>query len=114
MRKHVQIGDHVRISKAKSIFEKGYLPNWTGKIFTVSKILKTNPIQVKLRDYNDEEIIGSFYLPEIQAVDMPEDFEIEEILSQKRVNGQLQYYVKRLGYHKSMNSWISAADIRQL
>jgi hypothetical protein len=31
------IGDQIRISKAKRTFKKGYLPNWTGEVFTVTK-----------------------------------------------------------------------------
>ena len=33
-----QIGDHVRISKYKNIFAKGYTPNWSEEIFVI-KIL---------------------------------------------------------------------------
>ena len=28
-----KVGDHVRISKYKSIFAKGYTPNWSEEIF---------------------------------------------------------------------------------
>ena len=38
-----KVGDYVRISKRKNIFAKGYTPNWSDKVFVVSKIknLKT-------------------------------------------------------------------------
>ena len=71
-------------------------------------------MQFKLKDYNDEEIEGSFYLPEIQRVDVPPDYEIEEILEQKRVRGRMKYFVKWLGYPASMNSWVDQDDVRQL
>ena len=32
-----KIGDHVRISKYKNIFAKGYMPNWSEEIFIISK-----------------------------------------------------------------------------
>jgi hypothetical protein len=32
----LKVGDRVRISKAKRTFEKGYLPNWTTELFTIS------------------------------------------------------------------------------
>ena len=32
-----KIGDHVRISKYKNIFAKGYTPNWSEEIFIVKK-----------------------------------------------------------------------------
>ena len=31
------VGDHVRISKYKNIFAKGYAPNWSEEVFVVKK-----------------------------------------------------------------------------
>ena len=36
-----KVGDHVRISKYKNIFAKGYTPNWLEEVFLVSKIKNT-------------------------------------------------------------------------
>ena len=33
-----KISDHVRISKYKNIFAKGYMPNWSEEIFVIKKI----------------------------------------------------------------------------
>ena len=33
-----KVGDHVRISRYKNIFSKGYAPNWSEEIFVVKKI----------------------------------------------------------------------------
>ena len=33
-----KIGDHVRISKQKNVFAKGYTPNWSEEVFVISKI----------------------------------------------------------------------------
>ena len=38
-----KVGDHVRISKYKNIFAKGYAPNWSEEVFVVSKIQNTVP-----------------------------------------------------------------------
>ena len=32
-----KLGDHVRISKFKNVFAKGYAPNWSEEIFVVKK-----------------------------------------------------------------------------
>ena len=32
-----KVDDHVRISKYKNIFAKGYAPNWSEEFFVVSK-----------------------------------------------------------------------------
>ena len=37
-----KVGDKVRVSKAKHIFEKGYTPNWSTEIFTIC-LLYTSP-----------------------------------------------------------------------
>ena len=38
-----KVGDHVRISKYKNIFAKGYTPNWSEDVFVISKIKNTVP-----------------------------------------------------------------------
>ena len=38
-----KVGDHVRISKYKNIFAKGYTRNWSEEVFVVSKIENTIP-----------------------------------------------------------------------
>ena len=50
------VDDEVRITKKKSIFDKGYTPNWTEEVFTVSEVRYTDPITYKLKDFNGEEI----------------------------------------------------------
>ena len=36
-----KIGDHVKISKYKNIFAKGYMPNWSEEVFIINKIKNT-------------------------------------------------------------------------
>ena len=38
-----KIGDIVRISKCKYISSKGYVPNWSEKVFVIKKVKKTLP-----------------------------------------------------------------------
>ena len=38
-----KVGDHVRISKYKNIFAKGYTPNWSEEIFLIKEIKNTVP-----------------------------------------------------------------------
>ena len=52
--------------KFKSIFAKGYTPNWSKEIFVINKINDTVPYTYNLKDLNDKEIIGSFYDRELQ------------------------------------------------
>ncbi|WAR05652.1 YMD3-like protein [Mya arenaria] len=63
------VGDRVRITKKKKTFEKGYIPRWTEEVFTVSEIQYTNPVTYTIKDYNKEEIQGTFYEQELQKTD---------------------------------------------
>ena len=36
-----KVGDHVRISKYKNIFAKGYIPNWSEEVFVIQKVKNT-------------------------------------------------------------------------
>ena len=38
-----KVGDHVRISKYKNIFAKGYMPNWSEEVFIIKKVKNTVP-----------------------------------------------------------------------
>ena len=106
------VGDEVRLSKAKMVFAKGYLPNWTEEIFTISRVLNTIPTQYKVRDYRNEEILGSFYVAELQKVVKPDQYAIERVIRTRRVRGRLQYFVKWLGFGDDHNSWVD--DISDL
>ena len=77
-----KVGDHVRISKYKNIFAKGYMPNWSEEIFIIKKIKNTVPWTYVLNDLNDEESIGTFYENELQKTKQNE-FRIEKVIKKK-------------------------------
>ena len=95
----------MRISVAKGPFARGYLPGWTEQIYTVSRVLDTDPRQYKLEDYNQEEIRGSFYAAKLQRVEPPERYAVERVIRTRRVGGRIQYFVKWFGYGDEFNSW---------
>ena len=101
-----KVGDHVRISKYKNIFAKGFMPNWSEEIFVIKRIKSTVPWTYVINDLNGEEIIGSFYEKELQKTNQ-EEFRIEKVI---RPNGN-KLYVKWKGYDNSFNSWIDKKDI---
>ena len=113
--KNIQEGDTVRISKVKGQFEKGYLPNWSRKEFFVDNINdKFLPSMVTLKDHHGEQIEGNFYEDEIQKIGRdPEDavYEVEEVIRQKRKDGEIWYLVKWLGYDNDFNSWVRKRDV---
>ena len=101
-----KVGDHVRISKSKNIFAKGYTPNWSEEIFVVKKIENNVPWRYIISDLTGEQIVGSFYEKELQRNNQKE-FRIEKVIIKK---GD-KLYVKWKGYNNSFNSWINKNDI---
>ena len=73
-----KVGDHVRISKYKNIFAKGYTPNWSEEVFVIKKVKNTVPWTYVINDLNGEEIIGTFYEKELQKTNQQE-FRIEKV-----------------------------------
>ena len=96
-----KVGDHVRISKYKNIFAKGYMPNWSEEVFVIKKVKNTVPWTYVINDLQGEEITGTFY--------EKEESRIENVIRRK---GD-KLYVKWKGYDNSFNSWIDKASLVQ-
>lgn len=110
-----QVGDRVRISKAKRIFKKSYLPNFTEELFTVYKrFLRQVPVY-KLKDDAGEILDGTFYEPELQKIIKNDDvYRVEKVLRKRKRRGVTEYFVKWKGYSDKFNSWVSEKDISKL
>ena len=103
------VGDEVRISKKKKVFEKGYTSRWTEEIFTIKEIRDTNPITYKLMDLQGEEIKGTFYEPELQK-SKQQIYRIEKVIEEE--NGRS--LVKWKDYSDKFNSWVNDEDLIDL
>ena len=101
-----KVGDHVRISKYKNIFAKGYTQNWSEEVFVVSKIKNTVPWTYVISDLKVEPITGSFYEKELQKTNQKK-FRIEKVF--KRKSDKL--YVKWKGCDNSFTRWIDKKDL---
>ena len=77
-----KVGDHVRISKYKNIFAKGYTPNCSEEVFVISEIKNTVPWTYVINDLNGEKIIEIFYEKELQKTNQKE-FRIEKVIRRK-------------------------------
>ncbi|XP_044013993.1 uncharacterized protein LOC122856383 [Aphidius gifuensis] len=103
----LHIGDKVRISKYKTVFEKGYTPNFTTEIFTIKEVKYTDPVTYKLIDYKNNPIEGGFYEEELTEVKYPDIYLVEKIV--KKRGDKL--YVKWLSFDDTHNSWINKSDL---
>ena len=101
------VGDKVRITRKKGTFKKGFTPNWTEEVFTISSGKATNPPTYTIKDQLGESVRGSFYEQE-QQLSVQEIFCIERVIRKKKN----QVYVKWKGYCNAFNSWISVADLQ--
>ena len=99
---YFKIGDKVRISKYREIFDKSYKGNWSEELFIINKIQPTVPITYKIKDLLGEDIKGSFYRQELQKADQ-EIFRIEKVLKKDYKNKRM--FVKWKGYSDKFNSW---------
>ena len=77
------VGEKVRIVRKKVTSEKGFTPNWTEEVFTVSEVKHTNPITYSVKDELGEPIKGTFYEQELQSSEQ-EIFHIERVLRKKK------------------------------
>ncbi|XP_053592965.1 uncharacterized protein LOC128667332 [Microplitis demolitor] len=102
-----KVGDKVRISKHKHVFEKGYTANWTTEIFTIKSVQNTVPMTYRLVDYQDQPIEGGFYDEELSKVKYPDVYLVEKVI---KTRGN-KLHVKWLGFDNSHNSWINKYDL---
>ena len=77
-----KVGDHVRISKYKNIFAKGYTPNWSEEVFVIKEVKNTVWWTYVINDLNGDEIIETFYEKELQKTNQQE-FRIEKVIKKK-------------------------------
>ena len=90
-----QVGDCVRISIVKRMFEKSYLPNFTEEIFTVYKRMARQVPVYKLKDDAGEILDGTFYEPELQKIIKNDDvYRVEKILRKRKRKGVVEYLMR--------------------
>lgn len=101
------LGDNVRISKIKSVFDKRYFPNWTNEVFTIYRVHPSNPETYILKDKSGKILHGTFYGHELLKSNTDNVYLIDKVL-RKKGNKLL---VKWLGFDRSQSTWINKKDI---
>ena len=67
-----KVGHHVRISKYKNIFAKGYVPNWSEDIYVILKVKNSIPWTYVISDFKSEKSVGMFPEKEVQNTNQKE------------------------------------------
>jgi Integrase core domain/Chromo (CHRromatin Organisation MOdifier) domain len=109
----IKVGDYVRVSKNKNMhMEKGFLPNFSDIIYTVTAHIHRQPDVYRLSD-EDGPIDGVWYRHELQKVVKSPDtlYRIEKIIKTQKKKGIKMCLVKWMGQHKSKNSWVPESEI---
>lgn len=113
-----KVGDRVRISKHKTIFGKGYTPNWTDEEFIVHGVnIKYKPTTYILRSLIGEIIEGSFYEQEMQLSEGGDGDRLYRISRILRTRGQgehKQALVEWMGYGRDQASWIPYSELQKI
>ena len=104
----LRVGDMVRLSKYKHIFEKGYTYGWTTEKFVIDKILppltgvKESFFRYKVKDSEGEVIRGSFQREELQRVD--EEKKVVKKTVARNAEGKVVLW---RGYPNSLRTFIA-------
>ena len=108
-----EIGDKVRITQLRNIFSREYDEKLTEVFNISSRLRRSNTPIYPIKDYNGEEITGTFYQSELQKIDIKDDelWKIEKILKTKGKGHNKQLYIKWLNWPHKFDSWISSEDI---
>jgi hypothetical protein len=102
-----KLGDYVRISKYKKIFEKSTTRNWSTEIFKIVKINKKYPYTYLLEDYQTQPILGQFYEQELLLTKHPHTYLVDKIIKKEKGKS----YVSWLGFDSTHNSWVKNKDL---
>ena len=110
-----KVGDSVRIWKERGTFHRGYMEDFSREHFIITKVLTNLPVpRYKLKDYKEEDIIGSFFEDELVRFNPSEFYESEVIKKRKTKTRGLEYLVHYIGYPDTMNEWVKASDLKSL
>ena len=92
------VGDKVRITRKKGTFEKGFTPNWTEEVFTISSVKATKPPTYTIEDTLGDPVQGSFYEQELQ-LGVHDIFCIERVLRKNLSSEKVTVSRSICGYH---------------
>lgn len=111
----IKIGDHVRITHTKKTFQRSYDQKWTRELFVVAdKTLQAGVLIYKLKDFDGEDLSGSFYPLELQRVNTRNAavWEIEKTIKRRGKGKKREILVKWLGWPEKFNSWIRQSEVK--
>lgn len=105
-----KVGDFVRISLVKGVFDKGYEQNWSDEVYVVASINETNPTTFDIKDQKGEAVKGKFYQQELMGTTLKDHSVIEKVLEVKGKKALVRYK----GWDKKWDDWVPLSRVKGL
>ena len=101
--------DHVHLTERMRPFKKGYLPQWTEKVFAVKKVVPGPVLTNKIEELDGTPLKGTFYKQDFQKVFIDDEtmWRVEKVLKRR---GK-QALVRWKGWPSKYKSWILQSDL---
>ena len=110
-----KVGDYVRISRKKRLFEKEHAPTWTEEVFKVKKVNeRTTPITYIIENLLGDVLSEKFYSQQLQKVELPTAFVIEKVHRKRTRGKKKEVLVSWRGYPSQFMQWIPLEDILEI
>ena len=103
------IDQTVRFSYVRSVFDRGYSQKRTSEIFKIHTRFRREGVPVyTILDLDGDRVDGTFYKPELQAVNVypSAEYHNEKILKRRVRNKQKKVLVRLLHWPKKYCSWL--------
>jgi hypothetical protein len=103
-------GNYVRIAVEKSLFEKGYTPNWSLDVYIVSKLIPSNPPTYLIKSLNDEEFSKKYYNEELQLVSETQfPYNTFKVIKENKTN----FLIQKLNSENKESIWIKKSELNE-
>lgn len=110
-----KVGDSVRIWKERGTFHRGYMEDFTREHFKINKVLNNLPVpRYKLKEFNGEDIVGSFFEDELVQFNASEYYDTEVLKKRKTKKNGLEYFVHYVGWPDSYDEWVPSSNLKSL
>ena len=111
----LEIGQTVRLSHVRGLFDREYSQKWTGEIFKIKTCFKREGIPVyRLESWDEEKVEGTLYEQELQSirVDDSTEYFIQDILKRRVRNKRKEVLVRWLHWPQKYDSWIPEEEVK--
>ena len=109
-----KIGDNVRIFAERGNFHRGYMEDYSREHFMITQVMKNLPFpRYKIKEYNGDEITGSFFEDELIKYNPPKDtlYDIEIVKERQNKKGEREVLVHYIGWPKKYDEGKNARDL---